>query len=86
MHLTEYIVNGFHDLQLFTSTSYLNVSLCMLVCAKVVAAFMRHVMGHVNGLTNGLELIDAGWSVFNANWLVACSMGHRFVLKTIDLE
>lgn len=44
------------------------------VCIEVVTAFMKHVMSHVSGWTDGSELIDAGWSVSNAVWLVAYRM------------
>lgn len=73
----------------FTTISDQNVgvvNMCVCVSLKVVTAFMKHVMSHVSGWTVGSELIDAGWSVSNAVWLVAYRMWHWFGMKNIDLE
>ncbi len=62
-------------------------SVCVCVCGEGVTTFMKHVMSYVvSGWTDGLELTDAGWSGFNAVWLVAYRMWHWFGLKNIDLE
>ncbi len=62
-------------------------SVCVCVCGEGVTTFMKHVMSYVvSGWTDGLELIDAGWSGFNAVWLVADRMWHWFGLKNLDLE